>query len=152
MEYCIIRVHPQSLSQEFVSKICSQSLSPDSSPEVILKSRPQICPLSSSRKFVPRVYKLKQGSFHWNLMQFKTDILLLLPLLGLTRSAARSYPRSKIFTNKHFEQNLFNWSHILSGKLFLKRFDIGISDLENRPLKWKIYIFLEHCAKSVGQI
>ena len=37
------------------------------------------------------VHKLKQGFFHWNLILFKT--VLILPLLGLTSSAARSHPR-----------------------------------------------------------
>ena len=30
-------------------------------------------------------------------MLFKNVLLLIFPLLGLTRSAARSYPRSKIY-------------------------------------------------------
>ena len=42
---------------------------------------------------VSRDYKLKQGFFHWNFMLFKTVLLLF--LLGLTRSAARGYPCSK---------------------------------------------------------
>ena len=43
---------------------------------------------------VSMVYKLKQDFFHWSFTLF-INVLLLLPLLGLIKSAARNYTHSK---------------------------------------------------------